>query len=158
MSENTRESTLTWHRITGEGGQDLPDASSVVWVYDEELDDVFRATIDWDDEDNVYWLDQDTDQRLPSPLWWADVSFPDDNEKPKKTEIGIDTVIPVFPVIPAFATIQSAIILAMKDLCENAKDTVWITNHETMFERLAQLHEMSGGKEETLAGIWPEHF
>lgn len=72
-----QNSTMTWHRITDEAGQ-LPDASSTVLVYDEELDDVVQATIDWDEEDNLYWLDQATDQRLPSPVWWADVPFPED--------------------------------------------------------------------------------
>jgi len=66
--------------------------------------------------------------------------------------------VPGYVATPTFAGVQHAIIVAMRDLCDNADDTVWITEHETMFERLCELHKIAGGKEETLAGIWPEYF
>lgn len=53
---------------------------------------------------------------------------------------------------------QGAIIQAMKDLCENATDTVWITDSETMFERLTELFFLADGNKNTLQKIWPEHF
>ena len=59
---------------------------------------------------------------------------------------------------PTPAAIQSAIIVAMRDLTTLADDTVWITEHETMFDRLATLYGIAGGDENVLAGIWPEYF
>lgn len=53
---------------------------------------------------------------------------------------------------------QSAIIVAMRDLQNNAEDTVWLTKFETVFERLTTLFFIAGGKRETLAEIWPEYF
>ena len=78
MSKDTRESTLTWHRITGADGQ-LPDASSTVLVYDADLEDVAQASLEWDIADEMFWLDAATDQRLPNPTWWADVPFPEED-------------------------------------------------------------------------------
>ena len=54
--------------------------------------------------------------------------------------------------------IQSALIVAMMDLVKHAEDTVWITPHETVFERLVNLYAIAGGKEEKLATIWPQLF
>ena len=61
-------------------------------------------------------------------------------------------------VNPTPESTQSAIIVAMRDLQNNAEDTVWITKFETVFERLVTLFFLSGGRRETLAGIWPEYF
>jgi len=50
------------------------------------------------------------------------------------------------------------ILLAMKDLCDNATDTVWLTKYETVFERLASIYGYAGGDTSVLADIWPEYF
>ena len=50
------------------------------------------------------------------------------------------------------------ILMAMKDLCANAKDTVWLTEHETVFERLASIYGYAGGEPATLSAMWPEYY
>lgn len=50
------------------------------------------------------------------------------------------------------------ILMAMKDLQDNATDTVWLTPHETVFERLAAIYGYAGGDPTTLAEMWPEYF
>lgn len=50
------------------------------------------------------------------------------------------------------------ILLAMKDLHTNAKDTVWLTEQETVFERLATIYGYAGGDVSTLAQLWPEYY
>jgi hypothetical protein len=77
MQTTSKESNITWHRITDESLH-LPDASSPVLIYDEDLDDVTLGCLEWDEDDTVYWQDVATDQRLPNPTWWADVPFPED--------------------------------------------------------------------------------
>lgn len=47
---------------------------------------------------------------------------------------------------------------AMSDLVEGATETVWLTEAETVFERLAYLYEVAGGDRATLAERWPEYF
>lgn len=59
---------------------------------------------------------------------------------------------------PTPAAIQSALIVAMMDLVKHAEDTVWLTPHETVFERMVNLYAIAGGKEERLATIWPQLF
>ena len=59
---------------------------------------------------------------------------------------------------PTPENMQGALIVAMRDLEKNAEDTVWITDKETMFERLTELYYLSGGKESVLADIWPHYF
>jgi len=59
---------------------------------------------------------------------------------------------------PSLKAIQEAILLTMRDLCENAQDTVWLTESETVFERLAEIHGIAGGGNERLAALWPEYF
>lgn len=53
---------------------------------------------------------------------------------------------------------QAEIRNAMRDLCEHADDTVWLTQSETMFERLCYLYEVAGGDRDDLAKEWPEDF
>lgn len=50
------------------------------------------------------------------------------------------------------------ILLAMRDLHDHATDTVWLTKHETVFERLANIYGYAGGDPATLAAMWPEYF
>lgn len=50
------------------------------------------------------------------------------------------------------------ILLAMKDLCKHASDTVWLTPAETVFERLASIYGYAGGDPEELAALWPEYY
>ena len=50
------------------------------------------------------------------------------------------------------------ILLAMKDLCENATDTVWLTKYETVFERLVSIYGYAGGDSAKLVELWPEYF
>jgi hypothetical protein len=50
------------------------------------------------------------------------------------------------------------ILQAMTDLHSHAKDTVWLTEHETVFERLATIYGYSGGDVSVLAGLWPEYY
>lgn len=59
---------------------------------------------------------------------------------------------------PTLEATRSHILMAMKDLCEHAEDTVWLTPHETVFERLATIYGYAGGDNETLARMWPEYF
>ena len=63
-----------------------------------------------------------------------------------------------FNLQPTHEGTQGAIIVAMRDLCKNAEDAVWLTPFETVFERLATLHKIAGGKPETLKEIFPEYF
>lgn len=53
---------------------------------------------------------------------------------------------------------QAEILTAMADLVENATDTVWLTDGETVFERLAYLYETAGGNRDVLVQRWPEYF
>jgi hypothetical protein len=50
------------------------------------------------------------------------------------------------------------ILQAMKDLHDNAPDTVWLTPYETVFERLATIYSYAGGDLATLAAMWPEYY
>lgn len=50
------------------------------------------------------------------------------------------------------------ILLAMRDLQDNATDTVWLTKCETVFERLASIYGYAGGDPATLAAMFPEYF
>lgn len=50
------------------------------------------------------------------------------------------------------------ILAAMRDLVANALDTVWLTDSETVFERLAYLYEVAGGDRKVLMSEWPEYF
>lgn len=61
-------------------------------------------------------------------------------------------------VFPTPALVQGAILTAMRDLCEYATDTVWLTPYETVFERLATLYLLAGGLEQNLIDEWPEYF
>lgn len=53
---------------------------------------------------------------------------------------------------------RAHILQAMKDVCESATDTVWLTDTETVFERLATIYSLAGGDNATLASMWPEYF
>ena len=50
------------------------------------------------------------------------------------------------------------ILLAMRDLQDNATDTVWLTKSETVFERLASIYGYAGGDPATMAEMFPEYF
>lgn len=53
---------------------------------------------------------------------------------------------------------QAEILSAMQSLTESATDTVWLTDEETVFERLAYLYEVAGGNRAILIARWPEYF
>ncbi|TVO57543.1 hypothetical protein [Denitromonas halophila] len=53
---------------------------------------------------------------------------------------------------------QAEILAAMADLVEGATDTVWLTDGETVFERLAYLYETAGGDRADLVARFPEYF
>jgi len=53
---------------------------------------------------------------------------------------------------------QAEIMQAMADMVEGATDTVWLTDGETVFERLAYLYETAGGNRAALVERWPEYF
>ena len=54
--------------------------------------------------------------------------------------------------------VQSEIIVTMEDLCNNADDTIFITDSETMFERLCFIYKTAGGEIGNLKKIWPQYF
>jgi hypothetical protein len=49
------------------------------------------------------------------------------------------------------------ILQTMRDLCKYSDDTVWITNIETMFDRLTRVYVLSGGTMEELHDEFPEY-
>jgi len=53
---------------------------------------------------------------------------------------------------------RDEIIKAMTDLIESADDTVWLSDSETVIERLAYLYEVAGGNRNDLVLLWPEYF
>jgi len=53
---------------------------------------------------------------------------------------------------------QSALIVAMRDLITNAEKTIYITKHETMFERLVDLYKLANGDIKELEKQFPEYF
>lgn len=53
---------------------------------------------------------------------------------------------------------RAELLTAMRDLAANADDTVWLTEGETVFERLAYLYEVAGGGRALLVREWPEYF
>lgn len=56
------------------------------------------------------------------------------------------------------AAVRIEILGALADLVDYAEDTVWLTEGETVFERLAYLYEVSGGDRSMLVERWPEYF
>jgi len=46
---------------------------------------------------------------------------------------------------------------SLNDL-NNAKDTVWITGSETVFERLTQIYILAGGDRKKLEELYPDYF
>jgi len=73
----TRETTLTWDLIEGDGtSAHYPEEDVTVLVYDQELDDVLPATVLQGPLVTI-WRDQTTDQPLPDPTWWAYLPRPD---------------------------------------------------------------------------------
>jgi hypothetical protein len=54
--------------------------------------------------------------------------------------------------------VRTEILTALGDLVEHAEDTVWLTDGETVFERLAYLFEVAGGDRAALMSRWPEYF
>lgn len=53
---------------------------------------------------------------------------------------------------------QTEILTTMRDLVVHAEDTVWLTDTETVMERLAYLFEVVGGDRKVLMFEWPEYF
>ena len=89
MVEQANEAIIgkvVWHEITTPPGN-IPDADTEVLVYDGYLDDVVKATLEYDSEDAGQWLDIVDGNPLLNPQYWADVPFPDDLfEKPRKCQ------------------------------------------------------------------------
>lgn len=53
---------------------------------------------------------------------------------------------------------RAELLTAMRDLTANADDTVWLSDSETVFERLAYLYEVAGGDRQVLMSEFPEYF
>lgn len=53
---------------------------------------------------------------------------------------------------------QSETLTAMRELLAHAEDTAWLTDTETVMERLAYLFEVVGGDRRVLMAEWPEFF
>jgi len=53
---------------------------------------------------------------------------------------------------------QEEILCTMQDLSESATDTVWVTETETMFDRLTELYLLAGGNLQRLQELWPEYL
>lgn len=53
---------------------------------------------------------------------------------------------------------RAEIVLALRELVESADDTLWLTDSETVFERLAYLYEVSGGDRISLVREFPDYF
>lgn len=64
----------------------------------------------------------------------------------------------VFELTRRLDVTQAEIMQAMADLIEGSDDTIWLTDGETVFERLAYLYETAGGDRAALVGRWPEYF
>ena len=54
--------------------------------------------------------------------------------------------------------IKEQILETMTDLNNNSKDTIWVTDLETMFERLAFIYGLAGGDYEILHQKFPQYF
>jgi hypothetical protein len=54
-----------------------------------------------------------------------------------------------------FSELLADLIKAMKDLNDNATDTYWINNTETVFERMWSIYVEHGGDVETLKRTFP---
>jgi multidrug efflux pump subunit AcrB len=78
--QNWQETTQIWNRIEKIITGKLPDADEHVMVYDADLDDVFFATVEINEDsaDQTTWTDTATDEQLPNPTWWAHAAFPED--------------------------------------------------------------------------------
>jgi hypothetical protein len=76
-NENMQRTMITWHPITGEADQGLPDAELDVLVYDDDLNDTVIASVDADG-DEVLWIESATGDALPSPRYWAEKPYPDE--------------------------------------------------------------------------------
>lgn len=59
---------------------------------------------------------------------------------------------------PSLAATQEHILMAMRDLNDHATDTVWLTDHETVFDRLMSIYQHAGGDPLKLADAFPEYF
>jgi hypothetical protein len=53
---------------------------------------------------------------------------------------------------------QTEILQTMRDLVAHTDDTVWLSDTETVMERLAYLFEVVGGDRRVLMAEWPEYF
>ena len=53
---------------------------------------------------------------------------------------------------------RAEIVLSLRELAESADDTLWLTDAETVFERLAYLYEVAGGDRIALVREFPAYF
>lgn len=67
--------TVIWHDITGKETDEMPDAELEVLVFDGDLNDTVKASMD-DSGGEAAWFDQVTGEPLPNPQWWCEVPFP----------------------------------------------------------------------------------
>lgn len=61
-------------------------------------------------------------------------------------------------VSPEHERTRSALIIMMRDLHENATDTVWLTKFETAFDRLVSIYLDAGGSQDELKKHFPQYF
>lgn len=53
----------------------MPDAELEVLVFDGDLNDTVKASLD-DSSGEPVWIEQVTGDPLNAPQWWAEVPFP----------------------------------------------------------------------------------
>lgn len=69
----------------------LPDFGKEVLVYDSSLDDVLIACLRQSDISEMVFEESITGNVLPSPAWWAEKPYPEENRERKYLEQdGID--------------------------------------------------------------------
>jgi hypothetical protein len=71
----------------------------------------------------------------------------DENKIPKRTAPNVKEV--------GCKSLLADLLKAMKDLNDNATDTYWINNTETVFERMWSIYVEHGGDVETLKRTFP---
>lgn len=52
----------------------------------------------------------------------------------------------------------SDLLTCIVDMCEHATDTYWVSNGETLWERMVSIYEKHGGDMEALKVKFPEYF
>lgn len=75
----------------------------------------------------------------------------------KSGAIGTIKVVGRFDTEPKVKK-ENPLLTAISDICNNATDTLWISQTETVVERLAELYLKDGGAEDVLKKMFPDIF